>query len=101
MIMSCFSLFAPQETCRFPRYPQTAEMDPLTALGMVQTADVLAGIARSVVSNMYLYFDAVKNAPKHSAELRQELGTLCNLLDSLELTLAHEDQRGQCTVAST
>jgi len=76
-------------------------MDPLTALGMVHTADVLAGMARTVVSNMYLYFDAVKNAPKLSAELRQELGTLCILLDSLELALAHEDQRGQCPVAST
>lgn len=76
-------------------------MDPITALGMLQTADVLAGIARNVVSNMYLYFDAVKNAPKLSAELRQELGALCSLLDSLELALAHQDQRAQCTVAST
>ena len=82
------------------RYPQTAKMDPITALGMVQTADVLAGIARNVVSNMYLYFDAVKNAPKLSAELRLELGTLCGLLDSLELALAH-DQRTQCTIALT
>lgn len=76
-------------------------MDPLSALGLLQSLDVLAGIARGVVSNMYLYFEAVKNAPKMSAELRQEMGIICTLLDSLGIALAHDDSKSQCQLASS
>jgi len=76
-------------------------MDPLTALGLLQSVDVLAGLARCIVSNMYLYFEAVKNAPKLSAELRQEMGMICSLLDSLEIALTHHDNKSECGIASS
>jgi len=76
-------------------------MDPITALGLLQSVDVLAGMARRIVSNMYLYFEAVKNAPKLSAELRQEMGIICGLLDSLEIALSHDDSTSQCRIASS
>jgi len=76
-------------------------MDPVTALGLLQSVDVLVGMARCIVSNMYLYFEAVKNAPKMSAELRQEMGIICTLLDSLAIAAAHEDSNSQCRLASS
>ena len=63
-------------------------MDPVTAIGLVAGVAQLAGAARVIVSNMYLYFDAVKDAPKHSQELRRELSIISDLLDSLDDVLA-------------
>jgi hypothetical protein len=59
-------------------------MDPITAVGLVATAGQLAGQALDIVCGLWNYGEAVKKAPKHSAELRQEMGTLCNLLGSLD-----------------
>jgi len=59
-------------------------MDPVTAIGLVASVDQLAGLAKVIVSNMYRYFDAVKDAPRRSQELRQELSAISDLLDSLE-----------------
>ena len=58
-------------------------MDPVTVIGLVAGVAQLAGAARVIVSNMYRYFDTVKDAPKHSQELRNELSTISDLLDSL------------------
>lgn len=33
---------------------------------------------------MWKYFEVVKNAPKHSKELRQEMANISTLLDSLD-----------------
>lgn len=59
-------------------------MDPVTVIGLVASVAQLAGVARVIVASMCLYFDAVKDAPKNSRELRQELFTICDLLDSLD-----------------
>jgi hypothetical protein len=58
-------------------------MDPITAVGLVAAASQLAGQALGIVRSLWNYGEAVKKAPKRSAELRQEMGTLCNLLESL------------------
>lgn len=62
-------------------------MDPVTGVGLAASVAQLAGLAKDVVSAMYQYFDAVNNAPKRSLELRQEMSTICDLLNSLELIL--------------
>jgi hypothetical protein len=59
-------------------------MDPVTAVGLVASVAQLADMVRAIVGNMYQYFEAVKDAPLHSKELRAEMATLCNILDSLD-----------------
>jgi len=55
-------------------------VDPISAAGLVASASQLAGQAFTVVVNLHNYGEAIKKAPKHSAELRHEIGTLWNLL---------------------
>jgi len=43
----------------------------MDVVGLVTTVDTLAGIAKTIISNMYGYFESVKDAPKQSKELRQ------------------------------
>lgn len=52
------------------------------AMGTVGLVD-LADLARSIFSDLYRYFEVVKEAPKHTRELRHELGAICNVLDEL------------------
>jgi Fungal N-terminal domain of STAND proteins len=59
-------------------------MDPVSAVGVAAGAAQLAGQAKDIVCNMWQYFEAVKNAPKRSQELRQEMSNLADLLESLE-----------------
>jgi Fungal N-terminal domain of STAND proteins len=59
-------------------------MDPIAAVGLVASASQLAGQALSIVISLWKLGTTIKNAPKYSAELRQEMGTLCDLLDSLD-----------------
>jgi hypothetical protein len=63
-------------------------MDPVTAIGLAASIAQLETLAKSILCDMYKYFEAVKDAPKHSKELRQEMGVICDLLDSLEDVLA-------------
>jgi len=58
-------------------------MDPLTGLGLVSCLDQLASAASNIVANMYRYYAAVRDAPKHSEELRREMGALSDLLKDL------------------
>jgi hypothetical protein len=68
-------------------------MDPVTAVGLAASACQLAAVAKDVVSNIYKYYDAVKDAPKNSRELRQELGAVSDLLDSLEDILVNSSAK--------
>jgi hypothetical protein len=62
---------------------------------VVQAAD----IARALFSQLYQYFEAVHGAPKRSRELRQEMGTICDLLESLETILITPDTRSTFSVS--
>ena len=59
-------------------------MDPLSIVGAVASISQIAALAKDIVGNMWQYFEAVKNAPKHSKELRREMAALSELLDGLE-----------------
>jgi hypothetical protein len=59
-------------------------MDLVTAIGLAASSAQLANQAKGILCDLYKYFEAVKDAPKHSKELRQEVGFICELLDSLE-----------------
>ena len=59
------------------------KMDPVTVVGLVASADQLLVMAKDIVSGLYQYFEAVIDAPERSKELRQEITTLCELLESL------------------
>ena len=62
-------------------------MDPLSAVGAAASIAQLASVAKDVVSNMWQFFEAVKNAPKHSKELRQEMAALSDILDNIDEAL--------------
>jgi hypothetical protein len=62
-------------------------MDPLSPVALSTSVESIAGTAKQIVSNLFRYFDGVKNAPEKSRELRQEMHSLCDLLDSLNLAL--------------
>lgn len=59
-------------------------MDPVSAMGFATSVGQLAGLATCIVGNMWKYFNAVKNAPKRSEELRREMANVATLLDSLD-----------------
>jgi len=61
-------------------------VDLISAVGLITSASQLVGQAFTVIVNLQNYKEAIKKAPKHSAELRHEIGTLWNLLKSLEAT---------------
>src|SRR6266496_6224299 len=63
-------------------------MDPLSALGAAASIAQLADVAKDIVTNMWQYFEAVKNAPKHSKEVHQEMAALSDILYSLDEALS-------------
>lgn len=60
-------------------------LDPATAIGLVASVDQLTALAKTIVSNLYQYFNAVQKAPKRSLELRNEMGVICGLLEKLQV----------------
>src|SRR5271169_4167749 len=64
-------------------------MDPVTAVGLAASVVQLSDAARNIVCNMWQYFQAVHDAPNRSRELRQEMCTMCELLESLECTMVN------------
>ena len=59
-------------------------MDPITVLHLITT---VAGVAYSFISKTYKILQdvkAIKNAPKHAKELSKEMGSISQLLQSLE-----------------
>jgi len=67
-------------------------VDPITAVSLAASATQLAEQAFSVVHNLRNYRKAIRNGPKLSAELRQEMSTLCDLLDSLDDAITNNTQ---------
>jgi hypothetical protein len=67
-------------------------LDPITTVGLIASASQLAGQALSIVLNLRNYKEAIKKGPKHSAELRQEMATLWNLLESLDDAISNNTQ---------
>jgi len=59
-------------------------MDPLSATGAAASVAQLAALAKTIVIDIWQYCDAIKNAPKRSLELRQEIMNISTLLESLE-----------------
>jgi hypothetical protein len=62
-------------------------MDPFSAVGAAASIAQLVGLAKDIVKGLWDYSVAVKHAPKHSKELRQEMGALSELLEALDETL--------------
>jgi hypothetical protein len=62
-------------------------MDPFSAVGAPASIAQLVKLTKDIVKGLWDYSVAVKNAPKHSKELRQEMGALSELLEVLEETL--------------
>jgi hypothetical protein len=71
----------------------------LEVCGFVFSVVQAADIARALFSQLYQYFEAVHGAPKRSRELRQEMGTICDLLESLETILITPDTGSSFTVS--
>ena len=59
-------------------------MDPVSAVGLGVTIFKLGVATKNLISNMYEYYEAVRDAQKRSQELRQELSVICDLLFTLE-----------------
>src|SRR5436190_14152891 len=68
-------------------------LDPITATGVLSSLANLGDAATGIVSKMYWYFEAVKNAPKHSQQFRQEMVAICNLIDSLRALVTQPQSR--------
>ena len=62
-------------------------MDPVTAVGLAASVAQLATFVIQTFSSLVQYFDDVKDAPKHSRELRDELLVISDLLHPLEEVL--------------
>ena len=62
-------------------------MDPISAIGFVASVAQLAGVAKQTFSAIFQYLEDVKDAPERSGELRSELATVCDLLQSLDEVL--------------
>lgn len=65
-------------------------MDAVTAVGLVASAEQLAALATTIVCNMYSFYEAVRDAPKRSQELRQEMGAMSDQLNSLAAVLSND-----------
>jgi hypothetical protein len=62
-------------------------MDPVSAFGVASGALQCADEAAKLVSSIFGYLRAVKNAPKHSERLLEEVRLLHTALQQLESTL--------------
>lgn len=69
--------------------------DPITTIGLASSLDQLAATATNIVCNMYKYYEAVRDAPKCSGELRREVGAVSDLLKQIV------DVVGPASTAST
>jgi hypothetical protein len=72
----------------------------LEVIALAKGVDVLTGLLRAIVSNIYLYFEAVKDAPKRSEELRLELACVCGLLESLHTALCASKKSSHFVIPS-
>jgi hypothetical protein len=61
-------------------------MDPLSPISLAVGLESVVLTAKSIISELF-QFEAAKNAPQKSKELRQEMHTVCDTLESLNLEL--------------
>jgi len=61
-------------------------------VGLMGSVNELVALSQNIVSSMYQFFEAVKEAPIRSRELREEMGSICGLLESLEGLVASNSQ---------
>ena len=61
-------------------------MDPLSPVGLAIRLESVVRTAKSIISNLFQY-EAAKNAPEKSKELRREMHTVCDTLESLNMAL--------------
>lgn len=59
-------------------------------VGLITSVGTLAEITLAVFTNLYRYYGDVKSAPKASAELRNELGVMLNVLEHLQGSLRND-----------
>ena len=57
-------------------------IDPVTAIGLVAAVQQLAAAAGTFVLNIYEYYEAIKDAPEQSRQLRQEMASLLQAFNS-------------------
>jgi hypothetical protein len=62
-------------------------MDPVTAVGLVASAAQLGDCTIRVVGSILFYVSEVKDAPSRSAELRDELNTMSEILVGVKKVL--------------
>jgi len=67
-------------------------MDPVTAVGLATSADQLVALVGKVLISLYRYGGDVKEAPRRSAKLRDELSTTISLLGLVEEALKERPQ---------
>jgi hypothetical protein len=61
-------------------------MDPLSPIRLAMGLESVVLSAKTIVSKLF-HFEAAKNAPEKSKELRREMHTVCDTLESLSLAL--------------
>src|SRR5208282_857423 len=64
--------------------------DPISVLGAATSVANLVQLALQAINSLYRYYEDAKKGPARSAELREELGSLVGLLQTLEETLRSE-----------
>ena|SRR5271170_1502248 len=72
-------------------------MDPVTAIGLSASIEQLAAAAGTIFYNLYTYYEAVRDAPSRSQELRQEMLAVA---DQLNAILAVIQSPGQSSLSS-
>jgi len=59
-------------------------MDPVTAVSLASSITDLAELTFNVFANLYKYYRNIRDAPARSAELRQELDILLDILGTAQ-----------------
>ena len=72
--------------------------DPISAVGLAVSVETLASLAATIFCDLFKYYEAVRDAPKQSQELRQEIGALSEQLGSLSSVLASTPANSQLTI---
>lgn len=73
-------------------------MDPISIIGLAASVEQLSEAAANIVSNMYKYYEAVRDAPKRSKELRQEMGAMSDQLNDLVHVVSSTPTMSTCNL---
>ena len=61
-------------------------------VSLVANVRQVAEIARNLFCTLFFFYDAFKDAPKHSRQLREDLATICQSLDDLYDSITTKSQ---------